>query len=538
MKLLGIALTVPLASGILACVDTGESPTLAGVEKALGAGPQGCYDPAAYGATASDPNDQDDRNGIQDAIDDAMAAAAAEGQATVCLGAGRFIISSRPDDPDAPPPYDRFSFLAVHGNNIAIVGQGEGTVLAVQGDATGLSVLTVNPGSANISITGLTIDTAGSYTTLDAQGNGDEQNHAVRIGNSSCGTGGICGEIQGVVLRDLRFNHPLPPFPHKRGDCIRIHGITPIAPVRGVIVENGYFNHCARSGINAHDSVIGLTISSNVFESSVDQSIDLEPSTVGVFDLAITSNVFRDSDSAVQGDWAVGIGGVYEVRTENGVAVVTDSPTERVVVSGNTFIGRGLQLTQVRDVVVSGNTFASQMDSGYGVISIQGRADNVTLTGNAIRRTGVAGPGVQVLALGNDLTRRATRPTISSNTIEQNTVGSGIQLLGAVDTLVHRNVIRAGGVGDIGILFQSNQAGGNIADVAISDNVVSGLTAPTGIAIKLYANPASIGRVHLSGNLANGAATGLSCTGAISSILSVANSIGPRSCTATFATGD
>jgi hypothetical protein len=200
-------------------------------------------------------------------------------------------------------------------------------------------VISVDPGARDVTIRDLTIDTSATTNT-------DEQFHAIQVGNG-VGT----GRVEDVRIENVRFEHPGARDGSRKGDCLRMLGNAPESAVRRVTVIGGRFTRCARSGIAIQRNVFDLVIQGNQFTESSDQDIDSEP-TGGVNDLngsiSIIGNVFRDDVATAQGDFSVTVGGI-------------GGPMARVIVSGNIFEGRGINVYRASDVTITGNTFVSTM---------------------------------------------------------------------------------------------------------------------------------------------------------------------------------
>jgi hypothetical protein len=81
-------------------------------------GPNGCYNPTAYGAIPDDG--VSDRVPAQQALD---AASATGGR--VCFGAGVWTLTRAPVG-----SYNRFAALSTHGQHVEISGEGPSTVLS------------------------------------------------------------------------------------------------------------------------------------------------------------------------------------------------------------------------------------------------------------------------------------------------------------------------------------------------------------------------------------------------------------------------
>jgi Right handed beta helix region len=438
---------------------------------------RGCYDPADFGAV---PNDGiDDRVPAQQALD---AASATGGR--VCFGHGRWRLSRSPAG-----TYNRFAALSTHGAHVEIQGVGPGTVLEVVGDQGGATtwVISVDPGARDIAIRDLTIDTSGATNT-------DEQFHAIEIGNG-VGT----GPVEDVRVENVHFEHPSTGDGTRKGDCLRLVGNTPESAVRRVTVIGGTFTRCARSGIAIQRNVFDLIIQGNQFTQASDQDIDSEP-TGGVNDLngsvSIIGNVFRDDVSVAQGDFAVTIGGI-------------GGPMARVVVSGNIFEGRGINFYRASDVALTGNTFVATMESEYGVINSGNVLERVSITGNTIRRSGVAGAAIRLLHQSG---KSPGRLVISDNVITQETPSSGILLESAQHLTVSNNDLTwtVPAPTALGIYLRSTIRPAD--GILISGNRINaqGLLA----AVFLGASPQTFRAVSVIGNMARGATASLRCENA------------------------
>jgi hypothetical protein len=210
------------------------------------AGPPGCHDPADFGAIADD--------GIDDSIPSQQALDAASlAGGRVCFGQGRWRLSHA-----SAGPYNRFAALSIHGAHVEIQGVGPQTVLEVLGDQNraAMGVIAINPGSHDITIRDLTIDT--SETT-----NTNEQFHAIDVGNG-IGT----GIIEDVRIEHVRFEHPDATDGSRKGDCLHIVGNTPQSAVRRVTVVGVTFTRCAHSDVAIQKNVFDLIIQGNQFTQS------------------------------------------------------------------------------------------------------------------------------------------------------------------------------------------------------------------------------------------------------------------------------
>jgi hypothetical protein len=444
------------------------------LQAAVAPGPRGCYDPADFGAVPDDGID--DRAAAQRALDLASVAGG-----RVCFGHGRWRLSRAPVG-----SYNRFAALSTHGANVEIQGAGPGTVLEVVGDQGSATtwVISVDPGARDVTIRDLTIDTSAATNT-------DEQFHAIEIGNG-VGT----GTVEDVRIHNVRFEHPDTGDGSRKGDCLRLAGNTPQSAVRRVTVVGGTFTRCARSGIAIQRNVFDLVIQGNQFTQASDQDIDSEP-TGGVDDLngsvSIIGNVFRDDVSVAQGDFAVTVGGI-------------GGPMARVVVSGNIFEGRGINFYRASDVVVTGNTFVATMESEYGVINSGNVLERVAITGNTIRRSGVAGAAIRLLHQSG---KSPGRLVISDNVITQDTAGSGILIESAQHLTVSHNDLTwtVPAPSALGVYLRSTLRPAD--GIMISGNRMSaqGLLA----AVFLGASPQPFRAVSVVGNMARGSTASLRC---------------------------
>jgi Right handed beta helix region len=463
----------PLSSYLVVCFMLLASLTL--IPDAFSApGPKGCYDPVDFGAI---PNDGiDDRAPAQQALD---AASVAGGR--VCFGPGHWRLTRAPIG-----SYNRFAALSTHGDHVEIQGAGPTTVLEVVGDqgAATTWVISIDPGAQDITIRDLTIDTSATTNT-------DEQFHAIELGNG-VGT----GHVEDVRIEHVRFEHPGAIDGSRKGDCLRMVGNTPQSAVRRVTVTGATFTNCARSGIAIQRNVFDLIIQGNQFTQASDQDIDSEP-TGGVNDLngsvAIIGNIFHDNVAIAQGDFSVTIGGI-------------GGPMARVIVSGNIFEGRGINFYRASDVVVTGNTFVATMESGYGVINSGNFLERVAITGNTIKRSGVAGAAIRLIHQSG---KSPGRLVIADNVITQDTASSGIALESDQHVTINNNDLTWSVPAPSGAGIQMRPVLRPADGIMISGNRVNaqGLLA----AVYLGALPQNFRAVSIVGNMARGTTASLRC---------------------------
>lgn len=479
-------------------------PTVGGVAAAAGTGPAGCFDPVQFGAIANDG--QDDRPGIQKAIDAAVAA----GGGRVCIPAGRWTLTRAPVG-----SYNRFAALSVHSPHIEIQGAGPGTVLEVTGSQalSDLWVIAIDPGARDISIRDLTIDTSGASNT-------SEQFHAIEVG-SGVGT----GLVEDVRIDHVTFNHPGSTDGTRKGDCLRMVGNTPASAVRRVTVIGGTFTACARSGIAIQRNVFDLIIQGNQFTQASDQDIDSEPSG-GVNDrdgsISIIGNVFHDDPAKSQGDWSVTIGGI-------------GGPMARVVIANNVFDGRGLDFYRAADVTISGNTFDATMKTGYGVVEIENVAERMSISGNTIRRRGSQGDLIRIMHHSGAV---ASNLVINANVFVNDTPGSGVVMESVQDVTVSNNDFRwtVPATGALGVYLRSTIR--PATGVMISGNRFAGDL----LSAVFFGATQPFNQVSIVGNMQRGSGLALRCTssaggGFVQPFVYAANNwTGSNQCAATLVT--
>jgi len=460
-----------LVCSALSCMVLGVAEE--GRAQVVGPNAAGCYDPVDFGATPDDPSD-DDRPASQSAIDEAAAA----GGGRVCFPAGRFRLTRAPAG-----SRNRFAALSVHDAHIEIVGAGPATTLEVSGDAGGgaLYVLSLDPGSSDIGVRDLTIDTSALVNT-------DEQTHAIQIG-SGIGT----GLVQDVQLERVRFAHPSSSDGSRKGDCVRLLGNTPESAVSRVTIRGMHFTTCARSGIGIQRNVVDVIIDSNQFVQATDQDIDSEPTGTGQNgSMTITGNVFHDDPAVAQGDFSVTLGG-------------SGGPMSRVTLANNVFHGRGVLSYRSADTIISGNTFDVQYESADAVIDTENVATRVTISGNTIRRNGSAGACISSTHQSGGV---PSHLQIVNNTCENATGGHGIDIESGAELTIAGNGIAWSGPAPnaVGVRFRSVIQAGN--GLLIANNRFGG---GGSAAILLAASPFPIGAVSIVGNLATGTTDSLRC---------------------------
>lgn len=466
-----------MAVGLLALLALGCESDLApdagaslGANSAAVLSASGCYDPAQNGGFPDD--ELDDRAAIQAAIDEASMRGG-----RVCLREGRYRVSRAPIG-----AYNRAAALSIHAARVEVAGNGPGTVIEVVGDQGGTTifVISVDPPARNVTLRDFVIDTSGMTNT-------EEQTHAIHVGS-----GLVTGPVEDIRIERLVLNHPKNGDARK-GDCLRLVGAEAPNQVRRVIVIGSTFTACARSGISIQRGVHDLTINGNQFTQTSDQDIDSEPSAPGGNSgLTIVANVFRDNVALTAGDWSVTLGG-YE------------APMSGVTLANNVFEGRGVYLYHTANLVISGNTFDTMMESGYAILYFGGRAENIAVSGNSLRRRGIDGPMLHVVhASGSS----AKNVTISNNEMVQETLGPGIVAESAVTTSVIGNGIEwtRPSPNAFGIHLRSTIVPAEA--IMISGNRLVG---PIRYGILLGAGPNPFNTTSVMGNMTTGATAGLRC---------------------------
>ncbi|MEN3360053.1 MAG: Pectate lyase superfamily protein [Mycobacteriales bacterium] len=445
-----------------------------------GTGVAGCFDPASFGAV---PNDAaDDRAPIQAAVD----AAAAAGRGTVCLGGGRWTVTRAPVG-----SYNRFAAVATHSAHLTLTGGGPGTVLELVGDqqAGDTAVISLDPGASDITIERLTIDTSAATNTA-------EQTHAIAIGSGVCSAAnGTCSmPVTDITVRDVVFAHPaLPGF--RKGDCIRLLGNTPATAVRRVSIIGSSFTNCARSGIGVQRNVFSLAVLGNHFGERIgDTPFDSE-ATGGAGDdgLRLIGNSFADAPATFS---------------------ATVTTYQHVIVTGNTFAGRGLFLYRTQDVVVADNTFDVTAPSGEGVIDVENAADGVKIDNNQIRRHGAAGAGIRVVPHSGAFPQQVS---ISNNTIVLDGDSNGVSGESVRNIGIRDNDITFTGPAPNGSGVILQGITGPLEEVDITGNTIAGPLSDSGgntyfAAVRLDSRPGQIIGVTVALNSSRGALRSLTCT--------------------------
>jgi hypothetical protein len=465
-------------------------------------GPNGCYDPAIYGAIPDDG--VDDRVPAQQALD---AAGATGGR--VCFGAGVWMLTRAPVG-----SYNRFAALSTHGQHVEISGEGPRTVLSIGGDQGGGSTfgIALDSGASDIRLRDFVIDTSGMTNT-------DEQTHAIAIGTGVCtSANGTCSmPVVDVSVERIRFVHPdLPGF--RKGDCIRLLGNTAATEVLRTKIIGNTFTNCARHDVTIQRNVNSLTIIGNHFASpQVDQHIDGEASGgEGDERIEISGNTF-DSAGTTQGDYAVAL-----------------TSYKYAVISGNVFNGRGLRLYRSTDSVVSGNVFNTTFKGTAGVIEVGNVADRTVIAHNVLYRRGAAGPAIRITPHSGGM---PSELLITDNSITNETDGAGIYMESPQDVTISNNSIRfpMSTANTMGIMLRAISR--PLDGVIISNNRIVGARYA---GVRLAASPQPFVDVTLTGNQVRGSNVGLRCEGAggFQPIISAGNKWGPKVCSATIITGE
>ncbi|MEV4319068.1 right-handed parallel beta-helix repeat-containing protein [Actinocrispum sp. NPDC049592] len=469
--LLAAAMITTLTAGAGVVVHADAPPK-------AGAGPSGCFDPAAFGAVPDDG--ADDRVPIQAAID----AATTAGGGTVCLGSGRWRVTRAPVG-----SFDRFAALSTHGAHLTFTGTGPGTVLELVGDqqAGAVAVLSLDPGASDITVAQLKIDTSATTNT-------DEQTHAIAIGSGVC-AGATCSlPVADITVRDVVFAHPATPG-FRKGDCIRLLGNTPATAVRRVTISGGSFTSCARSGIGVQRNVFSLAVLGNHFGEQIgDTAFDGE---------------------ATGGDWDDGLrleGNSFADSTVTFSASLTSY--RHATITGNTFSGRGLSLYRTQDVIVADNTFDVTAVDGSGAIDIANVASGDKIDNNLIRRHGVPGTAIRITPHSGGI---PAQMTVTNNTIITDGDSNGIYADSVRDIGIRDNDITFTEAAPNGSGIQLQAITGPFNETMITGNTITGPLSDTGAntyfaAVRLDSRPELFHGVTVALNASHGAIRSLQCS--------------------------
>src|SRR2546430_211148 len=471
-----------LVTGVVSALVIGVSVGVYAAATPSGTGPGGCFDPSAAPSLAIPNDGQDDAPKIQAAIDDI---ATANG-GTLCLGAGHWTIGR------AKVPHNVHSGLSTHSAHLTITGSGPGTVLDLVGDQgrSDISVISLDPGASDVRIERLAIDTSAARNT-------DVQTHAIGIGSAACpGGGDDCGlAVTDVTVRDVTFRHPVQTDGTLKGDCIRIFGQRPTMPVKRVTIAGSSFLDCDRSGIAVQRNVVSLAVVDNHFGEKIgDTAFDSEATGGGDDEgLRLIGNSFADS-------------------TVNTSASITSY--HHVVVSGNTFSGRGLALYRSSDVIVADNTFDVTEATGIGVIDAENVSDNVKIDNNIIRRHGVAGPRVYVIPHSGGIPGPVS---ITNNTMVLDTNADAIYADGVRGISVRDNDITFVNPAPDASGVHLQAINGPINRAMITGNTITGPLSAAGVntyfaAVRLDARPQPFGDITVAMNSARGANRSFTCS--------------------------
>ncbi len=154
--------------------------------------------------------------------------------------------------------------------NITLRGEGTSTVLKLGavGTVSDLYLLLVDRHAENGLICDMVFD--GAFPINTSTSGLTEQNHGIRFGRGSGGTGvgGGCHmfRVDRVLFRDWR------------GDGIQILGSIS-EPVTHLAITNCFFDACHRSGVGVNRCVYDTSILHSHFRRTNDQDIDFEPSS-------------------------------------------------------------------------------------------------------------------------------------------------------------------------------------------------------------------------------------------------------------------
>lgn len=393
---------------------------------------------------------------------------------TVSLPAGRFVVSRAPIG-----SYNRFAALTIRGQYVTLRGVGPETVIAIEGDQGASTTIAVDilPGAEHIRIADLTIDLSGTTNTA-------EQTHA--IATSGTCDGDSCKPIRDVLIERVTFRHPRNTETRK-GDCIRLLGNSEATRLYGVRIVNNDFAECARSAVTIQRGAYDLIVSGNTL-SATKTCIDGE-ATGGPTDidahLTISGNVFRQ-----------GCEPALSLTSYQGATI-----------TGNTIAG-AVTLYRSRQVAMVGNVIEHAATSAAGTIDVANVCDGLSLTGNTVTRTGVAGPVVKLEPHSGGV---CSGVVVAANTLTQTTAFHAFYAESVSDLAVTGNRVRFVGTGEkmSGIYERAVVAVAPVTAVNIQGNVITGGAT---YGVTLQGHPAQFGQgVSVTGNTAVGPMFGLYC---------------------------
>jgi len=238
---------------------------------------------------------------------------------------------------------------------------------------------------------------------------------------------------------------------------------------------------------------------------SCDQLIDGEATGGGWTRRAVISDNVLTSGPSVQGGFAIAC-----------------TSCEDSIISNNT-LDRGIALYRTRRTSVTGNAISMTARDKRAAIEAHNTCEGLVIEGNAIDRSGVAGP---LIDLGPHSGATCGGASVSSNTMTQRTAAPAITLASASRTSIAANVIThatpAPGHGSI--YARAAIADAPIVALSISSNVIFG---PITSAVRLSAHPGQFGAgISVIGNVGVGVERGLTCEDAnfASPISSLGNS--------------
>jgi hypothetical protein len=439
------------------------------------------------------PSGGDDRPAIQAAIVNALGTT---GKRAVCFSGGTYRIQSTTSgsvsfdlgNPAGTGP----------ATQLAFIGTGAGTVLLLDGAATGpWTLFKIDNGAQRILFRDLTLDASSATmaaTTL------------VQIGSGTSGASDL--DFDGVRLRAANVA------------AMQLRGSPTAATVTGISIRGATFANNTGTAVDIFEGVQRLAIRSSYFVN--DAGIDIRasyattPTTAGAIDgLSIAANVMSRQATAAPVSLALG----------SSLASSRDA-----VVEGNVLVNGRIQLISFDRAKLAGNLVLGGCAATADPELFVHIATHLLVTGNHITRgTTVDGAACPTLTAGNVVAvddGRVQRAQLQGNLLVQATPATIARLVQVSNLSATGNVLRFtcaasactspnGFITLAGISV--GNAGGSIAAVNLTDNIVLGdegvnamsQRSSLGFAFDIGPGDGVLGSVVVANNVSRGALVGV-----------------------------